>query len=86
MPTLIWDIPEISAFWMGYWLYLNMFACGAGGLARGVNPFDQPGVEAYKVNMFALLGKPDMAEQSVQIRARLERGQRLRSIGLTQNR
>ena len=86
VPTLIWDIPEISAFWMGYWLYLNMFACGAGGLARGVNPFDQPGVEAYKVNMFALLGKPDMAEQSVQIRARLERGQRLRSIGLTQNR
>ncbi|MEN9825944.1 MAG: hypothetical protein RI953_1689 [Pseudomonadota bacterium] len=86
VPTLIWDIPELSAFWLGYWLYLNMFACGAGGLARGVNPFDQPGVEAYKTNMFALLGKPDMAEQTVQIRARLERGQRLRSLGLTQNR
>lgn len=86
VPTLIWDLPELSPFWLGYWLYINMFACGAGGLARGVNPFDQPGVEAYKVNMFALLGKPDMAEQSVQIRARLERGQRLRSLGLTQNR
>jgi glucose-6-phosphate isomerase len=86
VPTLVWDIPELSAFWMGYWLYLNMFACGAGGLARGVNPFDQPGVEAYKTNMFALLGKPDMAEQTVQIRARLERGQRLRSFGLTQKR
>lgn len=85
VPTLFWDIPELSAFWMGYWLYLNMFACGVGGLARGVNPFDQPGVEAYKTNMFALLGKPDMAEQSVQIRARLERGQRLRSLGLNQN-
>jgi glucose-6-phosphate isomerase len=86
VPTMVWDIPELSAFWLGYWLYINMFACGAGGLARGVNPFDQPGVEAYKLNMFALLGKPDMAEQSVQIRTRLERGQRLRSLGLTQNR
>ncbi|MEN9810995.1 MAG: hypothetical protein RLZZ488_2562 [Pseudomonadota bacterium] len=84
VPTLIWDIPELSAFWMGYWMYTNMFACGVGGLARGINPFDQPGVENYKTNMFALLGKPDMAEQTVQIRARLERGQRLRSIGLTQ--
>jgi glucose-6-phosphate isomerase len=86
VPTLIWDIPELSPFWLGYWLYLNMFACGTGGLARGINPFDQPGVEAYKTNMFALLGKPDMAEQTVQIRARLERGQRLRSLGLTQKR
>jgi glucose-6-phosphate isomerase len=86
VPTLIWDIPELSPFWLGYWLYMNMFACGVGGLARGVNPFDQPGVEAYKTNMFALLGKPDLAEQTVQIRARLERGQRLRSLGLTQKR
>lgn len=86
VPTLAWELPELSPFWLGYWLYLNMFACGAGGLARGINPFDQPGVEAYKQNMFALLGKPEMAEQSVQLRARLERGQRLRSLGMTQSR
>ena len=86
VPTLSWELPELSPFWLGYWLYINMFACGTGGLARGINPFDQPGVEAYKQNMFALLGKPEMAEQSVQIRARLERGQRLRSLGMTQAR
>lgn len=83
VPTLVWDIPELNAYWLGYWLYVNMFACGVGGYARGINPFDQPGVEAYKNNMFALLGKPGFADKAQEIRARLERGQRLRSIGLT---
>jgi glucose-6-phosphate isomerase len=83
VPTLTWEIPELSAYWLGYWMYTNMFACAIGGLARGINPFDQPGVEAYKNNMFALIGKPGHEEKETQIRARLERGQRLRSLGLS---
>lgn len=83
VPTMVWDVPELTAYWLGYWLYTNMFACGVGGVARGINPFDQPGVEAYKNNMFALLGKPGHTERGAQIRTRLERGNRLRSLGLT---
>lgn len=83
VPTLVWELPELNAYWMGYWLYTNMFACGVGGYARGINPFDQPGVEAYKKNMFALLGKPGYADSANEIRTRLERGQRLRSLGLS---
>ncbi len=83
LPSMVWEMPELSAYWMGYWLYTNMFACGVSGYARGINPFDQPGVEAYKSNMFALLGKPGHTERGVEIKARLERGQRLRSLGLT---
>lgn len=83
LPTLVWEIPELNAYWLGYWLYTNMFACGVGGYARGINPFDQPGVEAYKINMFSLLGKPGFADKATEIRQRLERGQRLRSIGLS---
>jgi glucose-6-phosphate isomerase len=60
-----------------------MFACGVGGLARGINPFDQPGVEAYKLNMFALLGKPGFEKSAGELRARLERGSRLKSFGLS---
>ncbi len=83
LPSMVWEIPELNAYWLGYWLYTNMFACGVAGYARGINPFDQPGVEAYKSNMFALLGKPGHAERGAEIRARLERGQRLRSLGLS---
>ena len=83
VPTLIWEIPELNAYWLGYWLFTNMFACGVGGLARGINPFDQPGVEAYKLNMFALLGKPGFEKTAGEIRSRLERGARLRSFGLS---
>lgn len=83
VPTLAWEMPALDAYWMGYWLYTNMFACGVGGLARGVNPFDQPGVEAYKANMFALLGKPGQEARSQEIRTRLERGSRLRALGLS---
>lgn len=83
VPTLIWEIPELSAWWLGYWMYVNMLACGIGGYARGINPFDQPGVEDYKNNMFALLGKPSYADKASQIRSRLSSGNRLRSLGLT---
>ncbi len=83
VPTLFWEIPELNAYWLGYWAYTNMFACAVGGIARGINPFDQPGVEAYKLNMFALMNKPGFTEESTRIRARLERGNRLRSFGLS---
>jgi glucose-6-phosphate isomerase len=83
LPTMVWEIPEMNAWWLGYWLYTNMFACGVAGYARGINPFDQPGVEAYKNNMFALLGKPGYGDKGAELRARIERGHRLRSLGLT---
>ncbi len=83
VPTLIWELPEMNAWWLGYWMYINMFACGVGGYARGINPFDQPGVEDYKNNMFALMGKPGHADKAAQIRSRLSSGNRLRSLGHT---
>ena len=83
VPTLVWEWPELSPYWMGYWLYTNLFACAVGGIERGINPFDQPGVEAYKNNMFALIGKPGFEDKRAEIRARLERSKRLRSLGLS---
>jgi glucose-6-phosphate isomerase len=83
VPTLCWELPALDAYWLGYWMYTNMFACGVGGLVRGINPFDQPGVEAYKSNMFALLGKPGHEGKAQEIRSRLDRGARLRSLGLS---
>jgi len=58
VPNLIIKIPEVSAFYLGELFYFFEFACAVSGYILGVNPFDQPGVEAYKSNMFALLGKP----------------------------
>jgi len=58
VPNLIISIPEISEYYFGYMVYFFEKACGISGYLMGVNPFDQPGVEAYKKNMFALLGKP----------------------------
>lgn len=83
LPTLVWELPEFNAWWLGYWMYTNMFACAVGGYARGINPFNQPGVENYKNNMFALMGKPDLNDKATSIRARLNAGSRLRSLGLT---
>lgn len=83
VPTMVWEMPELNAWWLGYWLYTNMFACAIGGYARGINPFNQPGVEAYKNNMFALIGKPDFAEKTAQIKNRLNSNSRLRSLGLS---
>lgn len=58
VPNLIINIPEISPYYFGYLVYFFEKACGMSGYLLGVNPFDQPGVEAYKTNMFRLLGKP----------------------------
>ena len=58
VPNIIINIPEMNAYWFGQLVYFFEKACGISGYMLGVNPFDQPGVEAYKKNMFALLGKP----------------------------
>lgn len=58
VPNLMVKIPEQNAYYLGQLFYFFEFACGVSGYLLGVNPFDQPGVESYKKNMFALLGKP----------------------------
>lgn len=58
VPNLLLTAGERTPYWAGQLVYFFQFACGLSGYLSGVNPFDQPGVEAYKANMFALLGKP----------------------------
>ncbi|HWJ76569.1 MAG TPA: glucose-6-phosphate isomerase [Niallia sp.] len=65
VPNLIISIPALDAYTFGYLVYFFEKACAIGGYLLGVNPFDQPGVEAYKSNMFTLLGKPGYEEKKV---------------------
>jgi glucose-6-phosphate isomerase len=58
VPNLVIEVPEVSPFHLGYLIFFFEKACAVSGYMLGVNPFDQPGVEAYKRNMFQLLGKP----------------------------
>ena len=65
VPNILIELPDRSAYTFGYLVYFFEIACAISGYMLGVNPFNQPGVEAYKKNMFALLGKPgyeDMKE------------------------
>ncbi|WP_096190005.1 glucose-6-phosphate isomerase [Evansella halocellulosilytica] len=71
VPNLILNIPELNEYHFGYLVYFFEKACAVSGYLLGVNPFDQPGVEAYKKNMFALLGKPGFEEQKAQLEKRL---------------
>ncbi|MFI3281011.1 MAG: glucose-6-phosphate isomerase [Rikenellaceae bacterium] len=71
VPNVRIVIPEINEYYIGQLIYLFERACGISGYLLGVNPFDQPGVEAYKGNMFALLEKPGYEEQTKAIKARL---------------
>ena len=71
VPNLIVRIPEQNEFYLGELFYFFEFACGISGYLLGVNPFNQPGVESYKRNMFALLGKPGYEELGKELRARL---------------
>ena len=64
---------EINAYTCGELIYFFEYACGLSGYLLGVNPFDQPGVEAYKKNMFALLGKPGYEEMGAALREKLGR-------------
>lgn len=60
VPNIVINIPEISPYYYGYLVYFFMVSCGISAALLGVNPYNQPGVEAYKQNMFALLGKPGL--------------------------
>ncbi len=72
VPNIKITIPLLNEESLGALIYFFEFACGLSGYMLGVNPFDQPGVEAYKKNMFALLDKPGFEEQSKIIKTRLE--------------
>ena len=71
VPNIRIEIPAINEYNLGKLFYFFEIACGISGYMLGVNPFDQPGVEAYKKNMFALLDKPGYEEESEKIKARL---------------
>ncbi|MCR4740507.1 MAG: glucose-6-phosphate isomerase [Lachnospiraceae bacterium] len=71
VPNTVINIPEVSEYCLGQLFYFFEFACGVSGYLLGVNPFNQPGVESYKKNMFALLGKPGFEEQREALLKRL---------------
>ena len=71
VPNLMVKIPEQNEFYLGELFYFFEFACGVSGYLLGVNPFNQPGVESYKKNMFALLGKPGYEEEREKLMERL---------------
>ena len=71
VPNMMINIPDMKENSLGQLFYFFEFACGVSGYLLGVNPFDQPGVEAYKKNMFALLGKPGFEAQKAELEKRL---------------
>lgn len=71
VPNIKIELPELNEYHLGELLYFFEKACGISGYMMGINPFDQPGVEAYKKNMFALLQKPGYEAESAAIRSRL---------------
>lgn len=71
VPNLKVELPKLNEFYLGELIYFFEKACGISGYLLGVNPFDQPGVEAYKKNMFALLDKPGFEAETKAIKARL---------------
>lgn len=71
VPNLIINIPQLDEYNFGYLVYFFEKACAMSGYLLGVNPFDQPGVEAYKKNMFALLGKPGFEKEKEELEKRL---------------
>ncbi|AEI39265.1 glucose-6-phosphate isomerase [Paenibacillus mucilaginosus] len=73
VPNLIVTLPDMTPYTFGYMVYFFEKACGISGYLLGVNPFDQPGVEAYKKNMFALLGKPGYEKEKAELEARLNK-------------
>ena len=71
VPCAVLEMPEINEFEIGYMIYFFEKACAVEGYMMGINPFDQPGVESYKKNMFALLGKPGYEEAGAALKARM---------------
>ena len=71
VPNIKITVPQLNEYYLGQLIYFFEKACGISGYLLGVNPFDQPGVEAYKKNMFALLEKPGFEKETAAIKARL---------------
>jgi len=71
VPNFMINVPEMNEYYLGQLFYFFEFACGVSGYILGVNPFNQPGVESYKKNMFALLGKPGFEAQREELLKRL---------------
>ena len=72
VPNIVIDVADKSAHSLGYLIYFFELACAISGYVLGVNPFDQPGVEAYKKNMFALLGKPGYEAEKAELEKRIK--------------
>lgn len=73
VPTFVLNLPDMDAYTLGHLFYFFEIAVGISGYLNAVNPFDQPGVEDYKDNMFALLGKPGYEELSKELQERLDK-------------
>lgn len=73
IPTFVLELPDVSAYTLGHLFYFFEIAVGISGYLNAVNPFDQPGVEDYKSNMFALLGKPGYEELTKELEERLDK-------------
>lgn len=71
VPNLLIEIPKLNEYYLGQLIYFFEYACAVSGYILDVNPFDQPGVEAYKKNMFALLGKPGFEKETEEIKKRI---------------
>jgi len=76
VPNIVLNIEKIDEYNIGYLLYFFMFSCGICCYMTGVNPFNQPGVESYKKNMFALLGKPGYTDLQKELMERLNKGEK----------
>jgi glucose-6-phosphate isomerase len=72
VPVININVPKLSEFYVGQLIYFFELACAVSGYILDINPFDQPGVEAYKNNMFALLNKPGFEEAGKKLRERLK--------------
>ena len=71
VPVIHLEIPKLNSYYLGQLIYFFEIACGISGYLLNINPFDQPGVEAYKKNMFALLGKTGFEKETERIKKRL---------------
>ena len=72
VPNMVVNIPELTPYYFGQLVYFFEKACGISAYLLGINPFNQPGVEAYKKNMFALLGKPGYEDMKAELEAKLK--------------
>ena len=71
VPNIVFEVPELNEYELGSMIYFFELACGISGYLLGVNPFDQPGVESYKKNMFALLGKPGYEDRKADLEKKI---------------